>query len=74
MHELIQNKLCFYARPHNRTPLMLACAHGNVEVVDLLLNFEDIDLDATDNDGQTAQDIAKSCGWHQVVELLEPFM
>ena len=53
------------------TPLMLAVEHGNLEVVDLLLNFEDVSLDLKDNDGQTAVQIAKMHGHTAIAELLE---
>ena len=53
------------------TPMMLAAAAGNLEVVDLLLNFEDVDVSLTDADGQTATDIARIHGHTAVVNLLE---
>jgi len=58
-------------RPHKMTPLMLAAEAGNLDVVDLLLNFEDVDIDLKDDNGQTARDIAKMRGFPAIVELIE---
>lgn len=61
----------FVLRPHNSTPLMLAVQAGNLVVVDLLLNFEDVDLECKDSDGQTALQLAKMHGFPEIAELLQ---
>lgn len=40
-------------------------------VVDLLLNFEDVDLECKDSDGQTALQLAKMHGFPEIAELLQ---
>ena len=38
---------------------MIACEHGNISIVKLLLTCEDIDVNAEDHDGNTA--LVKAC-------------
>jgi hypothetical protein len=61
---------CF-RRPHYRTPIMLAAVGGHLEVVDALLNFEDVDLNAEDANGKTAAVLALEHGHTGVAELLQ---
>lgn len=55
----------------NRTPLMLACAKGNIEIVRLLLWRDKIDVNATNNQNNTALDIARANNHTDIVDLLE---
>ena len=51
---------------------MLACFFGHKDVVQLLLEMVDgnIDLNATDNNGRTADMLACEYGYKDVVQLL----
>eukprot|EP00731_Ephydatia_muelleri_P013385 Em0007g695a len=58
-------------QPEGWTPLMLAAQNGNLEITQLLCSQPDIQLDAIDNFGYTAIDIAKSHHHNLVHEELE---
>jgi len=50
--------------------LMLACEKGNEDVVKLLLMSDGLDTTLTNVDGETAKDIAKMNGFHDIANLL----
>ena len=52
------------------TPLIYATHSGEIQVVQLLLERDDIDVNATDLDGQTALCHAVSEGYKQAIQLL----
>ncbi len=52
------------------TPLMYAAAEGNIEVIEVLLDY-DADVTLQDTDGETATDFARNNGHSEVVALLE---
>ncbi|KAB2570781.1 Histone-lysine N-methyltransferase EHMT1 [Lasiodiplodia theobromae] len=57
--------------PHTgRTPLATAAAHGNVEVVQLLLASAAVDIEARDADGRTPLALAAGGGHTEVVKFL----
>merc|ERR1712018_553635 len=41
-----------------------------LEIVKLLLERKDLDLDAKDNDGKTAEDFATEHGNHEIVQII----
>ena len=51
------------------TPLHQAAAHGRLDLVELLLDHG-ADVDATSDDGRTAQDLALAGDHHDIVERL----
>ncbi|XP_048246285.1 uncharacterized protein LOC124127331 isoform X2 [Haliotis rufescens] len=52
--------------------LHLACMRGNLETVKFALSLNVVDIDARNNDGQKAADVARLLGHKKVVKLLEP--
>ncbi|XP_071084670.1 ankyrin repeat domain-containing protein 2-like isoform X2 [Haliotis cracherodii] len=50
--------------------LHLACWRGNVETVKFVLSLNVVDIDARNNAGQTAADVARDEGHQEVVKLL----
>ena len=55
MKFLIQKIICLHC--NFRTPLMVACADGHADIVQLLLD-NNADYNLTDKDGRTAQEFA----------------
>lgn len=60
---------CYQA--NGNTLLHLAAANNRVEMVECLLAFEQINLDALNKAGQTALDIAKNRRYQAIIDLLE---
>ncbi|XP_067653127.1 ankyrin repeat domain-containing protein 29-like [Haliotis asinina] len=50
--------------------LHLACRRGHLKTVKLILSMNVVDINARNNDGQTAADIARDWGHQRVVDLL----
>ncbi|KAF2008665.1 ankyrin [Aaosphaeria arxii CBS 175.79] len=57
-------------REDSQTLLMIAVSIGSEEHVSLLLDRDDIDIDAEDTDGQTALTLAAKYGFKEIVECL----
>lgn len=53
-----------------RTPLIIAASKGRTSAIELLVKYPNVDLDAQDNDGDTALHCAVSSNWHWSVHLL----
>ncbi|XP_046582783.1 ankyrin repeat-containing protein DDB_G0279043-like [Haliotis rubra] len=51
--------------------LYLACSGGDVGTVEVILSQDGVDVNARNNDGKTAADVARDRGHHQLVDLLE---
>lgn len=55
---------------HQKSPLMLAAAYGDAEMVKILLLIPDIKINLQDQNGYTALMWAAECGYPEVVDLL----
>ena len=58
-------------RKENRTIFMIVSHHGNIEMVEFLINELKVDINARDNNGWTAYMLARLEGHLKVVNLLE---
>ena len=56
------------------TALIMASRHGHEEIVEILLNVEGIDVNASNNRGYTALMIVLLIGNIEIAKLLEAFL
>jgi ankyrin repeat protein len=70
--ELVAARGAHIDHPNKRgaTPLMQACLHGRIAVVDALLRKKQVNLAHTDREGNSALHVAASCGYLRLVRQL----